>query len=218
MEPGESVVQWREAGRKRRVGGSSGERQTEKAWIESEWAEWPTGLSEQQVHAKIDPRPDKEEYDDYGWLRDPSFIGPVVQGAVPPQSNASSPESGAPIGPWPPQGPAVMAGSGLIGHPPRHSGAAESSRSELRDMNRLALNSLAMLRRLAEGRAGLACLLGHPRHAAVGADQCACPVCTPCGPSDLGHTACLYLVAAALRQRCEKNPAVHHERYWWPWW
>ena len=89
------------------VGGASGERQSEKAG--------------QQLHAEIDPRPDKEEEDDYGWLRDPSFIGPAVQSEAPPQSDASSPESGAPIVPRPPHSPAAMVGSGLIVHPVRHS-------------------------------------------------------------------------------------------------
>ena len=55
-----------------------------KAEIESEWAEWQTGLVEQQAHAEINPRPDKEEEDDDGRLRDSSFIGPAVQGRVPP--------------------------------------------------------------------------------------------------------------------------------------
>ena len=45
-----------------------------KAKIESEWAEWQTGLAEQQSHADIDPRPDKE--DDDGRFHDPSFYRP----------------------------------------------------------------------------------------------------------------------------------------------
>uniref|UniRef100_A0A8C4Q4S9 BHLH domain-containing protein n=1 Tax=Eptatretus burgeri TaxID=7764 RepID=A0A8C4Q4S9_EPTBU len=47
-----------------------------------------------------------------------------------------------------------MAGSGLILHPARHSGAAESSCSEHCDINRFAPNSRAVLHRLAEGHAG----------------------------------------------------------------
>ena len=73
------------------------------------------GLVEQQAHAEIDPRPDKEEEDDDGLLRDPSFIGSAVQGGAPPRSDASSPKLGTPIGPQPPHGLAAMAGSGLIG-------------------------------------------------------------------------------------------------------
>ena len=38
-----------------------------------------------------------------------------MQGGVPPRSEASSPESGTPIGPQPPHDPAAMAGSGLTG-------------------------------------------------------------------------------------------------------
>ena len=113
-----------------------------KAEIESEWAEWQTGLAEQQVHAEIDPRPEEE---DDGWLRDPSFISPAVQGRALPRSDVLSPKSGAPIGPRPPHGPAAIAGSGLIVHPARHNGAAESSRSEPHDMNLLASNSQAVL-------------------------------------------------------------------------
>ena len=79
-----------------------------------------------------------------------------------PQSDASSPKSGAPIGPWPPHGPAATVGNGLIVHPARDRGAVKLSLSEPRDMNRLAPKSRAVLRRLAEGRVGPACLLGHP--------------------------------------------------------
>jgi len=108
-------------------------------------------------HAETDPKPARKmrmttttttmttmTTDDYsshtGWLRDPSFINPAPQGGAPPRSDASSPESGAPIGPRPnpAHGPAVMAGSGLTFHPARHAKAAEPSRSEPRDMNRLA--------------------------------------------------------------------------------
>ena len=72
----------------------------------------------QQVHAETDPKPGKEAEDDHhhddddsdddsdytlmtppGWLSDPSFIDPAVQGGALPRSDASSPESGAPIGP-----------------------------------------------------------------------------------------------------------------------
>jgi len=78
----------------------------EKVEIESEWAEWQTGIVEQQAYAEIEPRPGKDDeddhYDDSGWLRDPSFIGPAMQGRAPPRSDASSPKSGAPIGAWPP--------------------------------------------------------------------------------------------------------------------
>ena len=81
----------------------------------------------------------------------------------------------------------------------------------------LAPNSRAMLWRLDKGRVGPACPVRHPQRAAVGADQCACFFRTSCGPSDPGHTACLCLVAAASRQRCEKISAVHG-RYWWPQW
>jgi len=99
----------------------------------------------QQAHAETDPKPGKEAEDDHhdnsddpGLLCDPSFIDPEVQGGAPPRSYASSPEFGSPIGPWPPHDPTVMAGSGLILHPVRRSGAAELSRSEPHDMNRLA--------------------------------------------------------------------------------
>jgi len=191
-------------GRWRRwVGGASGEgvEIPEKAEIESEWAEWQTGIAEQQVYAEIDPRPGED--DDYdsppGWPRDPSFIGPEVQGGAQPRSDALSPESSAPIGPQPPLDPTVMAGTGLTLYPARHVQAVESSRSKPHDMNRLAPNSRAVLRRLAEGRVGPACPLGHPRCAAVGADQCACFVRTPCGPSDPGRTACLCVVTAVSR-------------------
>ena len=106
------------------MGGASGERQVE-----------------QQVHAEIDPRPDKEEEDDDGQPRDLSFIGPAVQGGETTQSDASSPESCTPIGPWPRRDPAATPGSGLILHLASHRRAVESSCSEHRDMNRLALNS-----------------------------------------------------------------------------
>jgi len=56
----------------------------EKAGIESEWAELQMGFAEQQADAEINPRPDKEDKDDYGRLRDPSFLGPAVQGGAPP--------------------------------------------------------------------------------------------------------------------------------------
>ena len=64
------------------MSGASGEC-VEKAEIESEWAEWQTGLAEQQAYAEIDPRPGKDDDDDYGddhpgWPRTPSFIGPAV--------------------------------------------------------------------------------------------------------------------------------------------
>ena len=83
------------------VAGASGERQAEKAG--------------QQAYAAIDPRQDKEDDYDYGWPRGPSFISLMVQGGATAQSNASSPDSGAPIGPRPPHGPAAMARSGLFG-------------------------------------------------------------------------------------------------------
>ena len=89
-----------------------------KAEIENEWVEWQMGLVEQQSHAEMDPRPDKED-DYYGWLRDLSFVGFAVQGRAPPRSDALSPESGAPIGPRPPNGPGAMTGSSLILHPAR---------------------------------------------------------------------------------------------------
>ena len=54
-------------------------------------------------------------------LRDPSFIDPAVQGRAPPQSDVSSPEWGALIGPRPPHDPAAMTGSGLTVHPASHS-------------------------------------------------------------------------------------------------
>ena len=126
------------------------------------------GDAEQQAFAEIDPRPGKNDKDDHdddydcGRLRDPSFIGPAVKGGAPPRSDALSPKSGTPIGHRPQHGPAVMAGSGLILHLARNSGAAESSRSESRDTNRLAPNSRAMLQRLAERRIGPICPLGHP--------------------------------------------------------
>ena len=94
------------------MSGASGEgvEIPKKAKIESEGAEWQTGLAEQQAYADIDPRPgkgDEDDHDDdydYGRPRDLSFIGPVVQGGLPPRSDASSPKSGAPIGPRPPHG------------------------------------------------------------------------------------------------------------------
>ena len=106
-------------GRRRRwVGGARGkyrDSRDRKAEIENEWAEWQTGLVEQQAYAKINPRPDKEDeddhdyYDDDGRLRDPSCrVGATTQ------SDVSPPEWGAHIGPQPPHGPAAMAGSGLI--------------------------------------------------------------------------------------------------------
>ena len=49
-----------------------------KVEIESEGVEWQTGLAELQVHAEIDPRPDKEEEEDDGWRRNLSHIGPAV--------------------------------------------------------------------------------------------------------------------------------------------
>jgi len=87
--------------------------------IENEWVEWQMRLAEQQAYEETDPRPGKDDDDhnddyDTGQPRDPSFIGPAVQGGAPPQSDASSPESGAPIGPHPPHSPATMAGNGLI--------------------------------------------------------------------------------------------------------
>ena len=80
-------------GRQRKwVGGASGEgvEILEKVEIESEWAELQTGLVEQQAYAEIDPRPGKDDEDDCGRLRDPSFIGPAVQGGAPPQSDGGS--------------------------------------------------------------------------------------------------------------------------------
>ena len=111
--------------------GASG-KGVEKAEIESEWAEWQTRHVEQQAYADIDPKPDKEDEDDddFGRLRDPSFVGPAVQGGAPPRSDASSPESGTPIGPRPPHDLAATAGSGLILHPARHRRAVELSRTE----------------------------------------------------------------------------------------
>ena len=130
-------------GRRRRwVGGASGD----GVEIESEWAEWQTGLAEHQAYAEIDPRPGKDDEYDCGRLHDPSFIGPAVKGGAPPRSDASSPESGAPIGPRPPHDPNTTAGSGLILHPARLYRTVELSRSKPRDMIRLALNSRAMLR------------------------------------------------------------------------
>ena len=135
----------------------------------------------------------------------------------PPQSDASLPESGTPIGPRPLPGTAAIARSSLILHLARHGRAAETSRSKPRDMNRLAPNSRPVLQQLAEGCASLAYPLGHPWCSAVGADQCACFVRTPCGPSDPGRTACPCLVAASSRWRCGRICAVRG-RHWWPWW
>ena len=98
MEPGEWVEKaesggWVEPalrGRRRRwVGGASGEgvEIPEKAEIETEWAEWQTGLVEQQAYAEIDPRPGKDDEDDHndcGRLYNPSCIGPAVQDGAPP--------------------------------------------------------------------------------------------------------------------------------------
>ena len=47
------------------------------------------------------------------------FIDPVVRDRTTTQSDVSSPESGALVGPRPAHGPAVMAGSGSTLHPAR---------------------------------------------------------------------------------------------------
>ena len=65
MEPGEWVVQRREATGIRWVGGASDKRQAKKALIESEWTQWQTGLAEQQAYAEIDPWQDKKDEDDH---------------------------------------------------------------------------------------------------------------------------------------------------------
>ena len=140
-----------------------------------------------------------------------SFIGPVVQGRAPPRSDASSPESGAPIG----------------SRPPRPEAAIFYT---LRDIAEL-WNCLARNLRYespctelpgrapvtGRGRIGPACPIGHPRRTAVGADQCTCFARTSCGPSNPGRTACLCLVAAASRRRCGRMSAVHG-RHWWLRW
>ena len=157
MEPGEWVVRQREAAGTRWVGGASSEC-LEKSEIESEWAEWQTELVEQQAYAKIDPRPDKEDEDDHdyyddGQLHNPSFRRSIVQCKVPSRSGVVT-QIGCSHGPRPLHGPAATAGSGLILHPARHRRAVQLSQSEPCDMNRLAQNSRAVLRRLAEGRVG----------------------------------------------------------------
>ena len=43
--------------------------------------------AEQQANAEIDPRPDREEEQVHGWLRNPSVFGPAVQDGAPPQSD-----------------------------------------------------------------------------------------------------------------------------------
>ena len=120
------------------------------------------------------------------------------------RSDASSHESCAPIGPWAsaarPLQPEVVS----FIHPVRHGRAVELSCTEQRDMNRLAPNSRAVLWQLAECRISPACPFGQPRHSAVGTGQCACSIRTPSGPSGLGRAARLYLVATALRRRCEE--------------
>ena len=67
-----------------------------------EWAEPATrSRRSREAHAVTDPRPCKEDEDDHdgnsGRLHDLSFIGPAGQGGAPPRSDASSPESGAPL-------------------------------------------------------------------------------------------------------------------------
>ena len=176
----------------RQMGGASSERQAEKAG--------------QQAHAAIDPRPHKEDDCNYGRPRNPSFIGPAVQGGATTQSDASSPESGTPIGPQPLHGPASMARSGLIGESGETSPSVELSCSEHRELNRPASNSQAVLSvRPRAAPVSVPASWRATQHAAVGADQCAWPICMPCGPSDPGRTACLYLVAAALRWRCGRT-------------
>uniref|UniRef100_A0A8C4Q1N0 C2H2-type domain-containing protein n=1 Tax=Eptatretus burgeri TaxID=7764 RepID=A0A8C4Q1N0_EPTBU len=104
--------------------------------------EWQMELVEQQAHAKIDPRTNKEEEDDDGWLCDPSFIGPAVQGRAPPRSDASSPESCVPIGPCAARLPWPEAAS--LVHPARHRQAVELFCSKHGDMNRTTPNSRAV--------------------------------------------------------------------------
>ena len=186
---------------RRRVCGASSERQAEKVG--------------QQAQAEIDPRPDKEEEADSGRPHDPSFIGPAVQGGGDDPERCVVTRIGRSHWTPPPRDPAATAGSGLILHPARHRRAVELLCSKHRDTNRP--KSRAVLWRLAEGRVGPACPFGHPRRAAVVADQCACFVRTSCGLSDPGRTTCLSLVVAASRRRCEKISAVHR-RYWWPRW
>ena len=148
---------------------------------------------------------------------DPSFIGLGVQGGGDDPKRCVLTQIGRSH--WTPATTlhSRHSRSGLILHSARHRQAVELSSSEYRDMKRPAPNSRAVLRQLVEGRVGPAWPLRHPWSTVVGADQCACFVRTPCGPSDPDRTACLCLVVAASRRRCEKISAVR-ERYWWPRW
>ena len=103
------------------------------------------GLAKQQVHAQIDPKPDKEEEDEDGQLRDPSFKGPAVQGEAPPQSDALSSESCIPIEPWLCAARLPWLEAASLVHPAGHRRAVELSCSKHRVMNRPAPNSWAML-------------------------------------------------------------------------
>ena len=159
-----------------------------------------------------DPRPGKEDEDD-----DDYWTAPRCRVGRRPKAMHRHPNRALPLGPghhttrppWPEAASLV--------HLARLCQAVESSCSNPHNMKCLAPNSWAVLRQQAEGHAGPTCPHGHPRCAAVGADQRACPIHTPCGPSDPGRTACLYLVAAASRRRCGRMSAVCG-RHWWPLW
>ena len=89
------------------------------------------------------------------------FISPVVSGGVTTRSDASSPESCAPIGPWPHAVRLLWPKVVPSVHPVQHGRAAELTCIEHRDINRPATNSWAVFQRLAESRVSPAYPFGH---------------------------------------------------------